>query len=228
MRKYRSNQRFKASFGMIDLLFNLLIGFVFLFIVAFIMIRPIAKTKIVDPKAEFLIIMTWPDGDENDIDLWVKAEKSNTVSFRAKDSGLMHLDRDDLGGSNDTVIIDGKPVKSKINREVVSIRQKIQDKYYVNVHWYSQKGANSITEDIKVEVILLRVNPYREVAKSTVILPTKGAEGSAFQFHIGEDGEIEQVTKDDERWVMGEVQAYIDNAGSAMDSHMGTERGNGP
>jgi len=222
MRKYRSNQRFKASFGMIDLLFNLLIGFVFLFIIAFIMIRPITKTKTIDPKAEYLIIMSWPEGDENDIDLWVKAEKSKIVSFRSKDSGLMHLDRDDLGGTNDTIIVDGKPTKSKINREVVSIRQKIQDKYYVNVHWYSQKGENSAIADIKVEVILLRVNPYKEVAKSTVVLPTKGAEGAAFQFYIGEDGDIEQVTKDEERWVMGEVQAYIDNAGGAMD------RVNGP
>lgn len=43
MRKYSSNLAF------VDLLFNLLIGFASLFVIAFLMINPIAKTGAVTP-----------------------------------------------------------------------------------------------------------------------------------------------------------------------------------
>ena len=64
--------RYKSTFGFIDLLFNLLVGFTFLFMLAFILINPVAKKETLDPKAEYLIIMTWEDYSSSDIDLWIK------------------------------------------------------------------------------------------------------------------------------------------------------------
>ena len=40
----------------------------------------------------------------DDIDLWVKAPDGNTVSFVRKEAGLMNLEKDDLGISNDFTI----------------------------------------------------------------------------------------------------------------------------
>ena len=54
-----SNERFKSSLGFIDLLFNILVGFAFLFIVAFLLIKPEAKKKDFDRRAEFVVVMEW-------------------------------------------------------------------------------------------------------------------------------------------------------------------------
>lgn len=204
MRQYNSSQKYKSSFGLIDLLFNLLVGFVFLFIIAFILIHPISKKKVLDPKAEFLIIMTWPDGDTNDIDMWIKHDKSPIVSFRAKDNGVMHLDRDDLGGSNDTIIIDHNQVTNPVNREVLSIRQKIEGHYIVNIHWYSKKGDNPLNE-VPVQMELLKVNPYKILSKVTVTLVEKGAEMTAIQFDMDRFGFINDITTDQDLWIMTHI-----------------------
>ena len=50
-----------------DVLFNALLGFAFMFSVAFIMIRPEITEGKVNPKAEFLITAQWPDNHPDDI-----------------------------------------------------------------------------------------------------------------------------------------------------------------
>lgn len=52
-----------------DLLFNALLGFVVMFVLAFLMINPVARTGAVDAKAEFLVTLSWPDGRSEDVDL---------------------------------------------------------------------------------------------------------------------------------------------------------------
>jgi len=210
--KYRSNQRYKSTFGFVDLLFNLLIGFVFLFIIAFIMINPVSKKSTIDPKAEFLIIMTWPTGDRNDIDLWIKHNKSEPVSFRSKDNGIMHLDRDDLGFSNDTVIVDGLEKYNPVNREVISIRQKISGHYVVNAHWYAYRRELELPSDsssgpvpVPVEFTMIQVNPYVELATSKVILMKEGSEQTGFQFKIHSSGEVYDINYEQDYWVQEHV-----------------------
>ena len=46
-----SDPRYRSSFGFIDLLFNLLVGFVFLFMLAFMLINPVAKKETIKQKA---------------------------------------------------------------------------------------------------------------------------------------------------------------------------------
>ena len=67
-----SNARFKSSLGFIDLLFNILLGFAFLFIVAFLLIKPEAKKKDFDRRAEFVIILEWNHDAPDDLDLYVE------------------------------------------------------------------------------------------------------------------------------------------------------------
>ena len=49
-----SDPRYRSSFGFIDLLFNMLIGFVFLFMLAFLLINPVAKKETISLKQSTL------------------------------------------------------------------------------------------------------------------------------------------------------------------------------
>jgi hypothetical protein len=111
-----------AGLGFTDLLFNALLGFVALFIMAYLLINPVARTGAIDQKAEFLITLTWPDGRQEDVDLYVADPTGNLVWFRRREAGLMHLDRDDLGRGNDTLRVNGRLFVNPANQEIVSIR----------------------------------------------------------------------------------------------------------
>src|SRR4051812_18486876 len=89
-----------------DMLFNMLIAFVFCFIIALMAMNPKAsKAGDVPAKAEFMITLSWPDNDPNDLDAWVQGPTGEVVWFRQRDAGLLHLDRDDRGIANDTVVV---------------------------------------------------------------------------------------------------------------------------
>ena len=115
MRNYNSNLAF------VDLLFNLILGFVFLFIISFILINDPEKKESIEQKAEYMIILSWDDDLNNDIDLWVQGP-SGTVGFRNPQQGNMFLDKDDLGHRNDAIVNGGVEKIIYINREVTSIR----------------------------------------------------------------------------------------------------------
>ena len=46
-----------------DLLFNALLGFTYLFLIAIMFMNPVAKKGIIDPKAEYIITIGWPDNN---------------------------------------------------------------------------------------------------------------------------------------------------------------------
>lgn len=100
-----------------DLLFNALLGFTFLFLVAIMFMNPEAKSGIIDPKAEYIITITWEDDSPDDVDTWVEDPEGQILWFRTPEAGLLHLDRDDRGLVNDTITIAGgrssKPTKSR-------------------------------------------------------------------------------------------------------------------
>jgi hypothetical protein len=175
-----------------DLLFNALLGFVVMFMLAFLLINPIAKSGSVDPKAEFLITLTWPDGRAEDVDLYVEAPAGDLVWFRNREAGLMHLDRDDLGRRNDVVEIAGRLVVNPINRETVSIRGIVPGEYVVNLHLYRALSAEPVPAVVKIE----KLNPKVElVFQGPVTLIEQGEERTAARFLIGADGRILDVSQ---------------------------------
>ena len=119
------------------MLFNMLIAFVFCFIVALLAMNPKAlKAGDIPAKAEFIINVSWPDLNPNDIDTWVQDPGGNLVWFRAREAGMMHLDRDDRGLANDTIVINGKQISNPLNQEVVTLRGIAAGEYTVNAHYY--------------------------------------------------------------------------------------------
>lgn len=187
-----SNERYGSNLAFIDLLFNILVGFVFLFVVAFLMINPIAKKADIITPAEFLITLSWPDQDQNDFDLWVRDPVQNYIGFRSKDVGVTNLDRDDLGSINDRVsIAPGKDVIVSVNREVTSIRGILPGEYVVSVHLYN--GSRITDAGVPVTVELQKINPYSILFNETRIMTDNGQIENFVRFVINEEGKIIEV-----------------------------------
>ena len=189
-----SNARFKSAIGFIDLLFNILLGFAFLFIVAFLLIKPETKKKDFDRRAEFIVILEWNHDAPDDLDLYVQDPLENRVSFRHSTVNFMHLDKDDLGSMNDTITnADGTVSTVRINREVVTIRGIIEGEYIINGHYYSERSYKQIAKKYKeltVKVELHKVNPYSILWVGEKKFTHRGQEETFVRFRLDKDGNI--------------------------------------
>ena len=200
-----SNVRFKSSIGFIDLLFNILLGFAFLFIVAFLLIKPEAKKKDFDRRAEFVIILEWDHDASDDLDLYVEDPMGDRVSFRVPRINFMHLDKDDLGKTNDTIVnADGSRSTVMINREVVTIRGIVPGEYIINGHYYSTRdysgrpvefgetkiAANKPKKNLTVKVELHKVTPYTILWTGQKQFTQKGQEETFLRFRIDSKGNL--------------------------------------
>ena len=173
-----------------DLLFNALLGFTFLFLVAIMFMNPEAKSGIIDPKAEYIITVTWEDNSPDDIDTWIEDPEGQLIWFRNPAGGLLHLDRDDRGLINDTITINGEEVLNPLNQEVVTLRGVVPGEYILNVHYYATETGKPVDVDIRLD----KVNPKLEVKYyGTVALEKKGDEKTALRFKVGRDGDISDI-----------------------------------
>jgi hypothetical protein len=174
-----------------DLLFNALLGFTLLFMIAITAINPPAKKQgDIPAKAELIVTTTWADGLKDDVDTWVEAPDGEIVWYRNPDGGLLHLDRDDRGAENDTLLVDGAPVVNPLNQEVVTVRGLIPGDYVVNLHRYHADGSNVLP----VQVNVVKVNPRLEVVfYDTVDLAAQGTERTAVRFTIARDGSVSGI-----------------------------------
>ena len=189
-----NNEKYKSTIGFTDLLFNILVGFAFLFIIAFLLIKPEAKKEDFDRRAEFVVVMEWDNDASGDIDLYVEDPTGKQVSFRYHNHNFMHLDKDDLGAMNDTVVnADGSISTVKINREVVTIRGIIKGEYVVNGHYYSLRSYDKVNPpkpNITVRVELHKVNPYSILWVGEKQFNHRGQEETFLRFRLDEDGKI--------------------------------------
>lgn len=173
-----------------DLLFNGLLTFTFLLLIALLLLNPPAKSGIIDPKAEFMITASWPDNDPNDIDTWVEGPGNKMVWFKHTQDGLMHLDRDDRGLANDMQLIDGREVINPLNQEIVTIRGRPAGEFTVNIHYYRSTNGR----EVPVTVYLAEVNPKLKVLHyATTTLRREGEEKTAVRFTILPNGKVSEV-----------------------------------
>lgn len=175
-----------------DLLFNTLLGFTLLFFISIIFMNPIAKLGNINYKAEYIITVIWPENQPDDIDLWVQDPYHETVSYLRKEAGWLHLDRDDRGDLNDTVMINGEKVVHPINQEVVTIRGIISGEYIVNLHYYQSQSQQPVKANVKIE----KVNPVlRLVFIDQVTLEQVDDEKTVLRFELDGNGEIVGMNK---------------------------------
>lgn len=174
-----------------DLLFNALLGFTYLFLIAIMFMNPVAKKGIIDPKAEYIITVAWPDKVPDDIDTWVEDPNGNVVWFRNREAGLIHLDRDDRGNANDTITVNGEEIQNPLNQEVVTIRGVVPGEYVVNLHYYASETGQPVHATVKVA----KVNPALEIVYyGETILNAKGDEKTAVRFTIDKSGQVGHIS----------------------------------
>ena len=175
-----------------DLLFNALLGFVFLFMVAILFMNPIAKLGTVNLKAEFIITLTWPDNQPDDLDIWVEDPHGEIVSYLQREAGWLHLDRDDRGSLNDTIEINGQKILHPINQEVVTMRGIISGEYVVNVYYYESVTRGPVSATVQID----KINPVLEtVFFDRVVLESQDVEKTVVRFRVSDRGEIVGVDR---------------------------------
>jgi len=172
----------------LDLLFNTLVGFVFLFIIAFLLINPSTKKADIKTKAEFVITVTWSDNSQDDVDTWLQDPAGNVLHFRQRDVGLAHLDRDDLGKLNDTITLEGgRRVEYPHNQELTTIRGFITGEWVLNVHMYNKRDANPILVEVRID----KLNPKVEtVFYKKILMKSRWEEITVTRFVMTNQGDI--------------------------------------
>lgn len=186
-----SRSKFQQPFDpMTAVLFKMIQALTFFFVLAVLFMNPVSKKGIIDPKAEYIITVSWPDNNPNDIDTWVEEPDGNLVWFKNKEAGLIHLDRDDRGNLNDVLAINGQKVQNPLNQEVVTVRGTIVGEYVVNVQYYASEDQKPVDVSVRVD----KVNPQLEVIYyGTLTLAKPGDEATAVRFSIAPDGSVGNI-----------------------------------
>jgi len=172
------------------MLFKALQVVAFLFFIALLAIAPEAKDGKIDSKAEFIVTMDWPDNHPDDIDLFVQDPAGNIAWYRHREAGFMVLERDDRGGANDFILVNGKKIASPIREEIVTIRGIVPGEYIVNVSHFQATTGLPVPATVKVQ----KLNPATQVVfDNTVIVDHTGDEKTAVRFTLDEEGKVIDV-----------------------------------
>ena len=175
-----------------DILFNALLGFAFMFFVAFILIRPQMPEGKIIPKAEFMITAQWPDGYTDDIDLIVEDGEGNLVWVDTREAGLMHLDRDDRGSLGDSITVNGQRIENPLNQEIVTLRGIAAGEYVVNLLHYKAPAKRNVEVKVKVE----KLNPQVSlIYAGTNIMSGAGDEQTAIRFRLDAAGNVVEMAR---------------------------------
>ena len=170
-----------------DLLFNALLGFAMMFIIAFMLISDPNEEGKVEAKAEMLITVRWPDQHPDDVDALIEGPQGEVVWYHNRDSGLMHLDRDDRGLLADRVTMDGKTVINPINQETVTVRALQGGEYTVNLLHYQSNYGEPLPVTVKVE----KLNPEVSLVHyGKIDLKGTGDEQTAVRFRLDSEGNV--------------------------------------
>ncbi len=175
-----------------DLLFNALLGFAFMFAIAFMLINSSEEEGNINTKAEVLISVQWPDEHPDDVDAVVEDPQGKLVWYHNRDSGLMHLDRDDRGNLADNINIKGDVVSSPINQETVTVRGLQAGEYVINLLHYKSNFKEPLPVTVKVE----KLNPTVElIYYGQHFLNGVGDEITALRFLVDGDKEVAEINQ---------------------------------
>jgi len=175
------------------MLFKALQVIAFLFFIALLAIKTRDDEGKVDPRLEFLVTVSWPDKHPDDIDMFVQDPVGNMVWYRRRESGFMVLDRDDRGGLNDFIMVNGQKVPSPIRQEIVSIRGVVAGEYTVNIYHFAALTGQPVPVSVKVE----KLNPKVQVVYyDTIEVDHGGTEKTAVRFAMDKSGAVVDVNHD--------------------------------
>ncbi|KRR26641.1 MULTISPECIES: hypothetical protein [Bradyrhizobium] len=172
------------------MLFKALQVIAFLFFLALLAVSPDAKDGKIDSKAEFIITMDWPDNHPDDLDLFVQDPAGNIAWYRHREAGFLTLDRDDRGGANNFIIVNGKKIASPIREEIVTVRGIVAGEYTVNVSHFQATTGQPVAVSVKVQ----KLNPTAQVIfDNKLTLDHTGEEKTALRFWLDAEGKVLDV-----------------------------------
>src|ERR1700751_789307 len=173
------------------MLFKALQVIAFLFFLALLAIAPDSKEGKVDSKAEFIITMDWPDNHPDDLDLFVQDPIGNIAWYRHREAGFLTLDRDDRGGANDFIIVNGNRIPSQIREEIVTVRGVVAGEYTVNVSHFQATTGQPVAATVKVQ----KLNPTAQVIFDDKVMGDHtGEEKTAVGFKVNAEGKVIDVS----------------------------------
>jgi hypothetical protein len=109
------------------------------------------------------------------------------VWYHNRDTGLMHLDRDDRGLFQDRIVLDGVEVSNPLNQETVTVRALMAGEYVVNVLHYQSNYSEPLPVSVKVE----KLNPVvKLIYYGKLELTGVGDEQTALRFNVDGSGEV--------------------------------------
>jgi uncharacterized protein YfaP (DUF2135 family) len=174
------------------MLFKALQVVAFLFFLALLAISPEAKEGKIDSKAEFIITMDWPDSHPDDLDLFVQDPIGNIAWYRHREAGFLTLDRDDRGGANDFIVVNGRKIPSPIREEIVTVRGIVPGEYTVNISHFQATTGQPVQATVKVQ----KLNPTAQVIfDDKVMVDHTGDEKTAVRFRLDTEGKVIDVQK---------------------------------
>jgi hypothetical protein len=193
-RRHARPYGFALSFQ--DMLMAMIAVYAFLFLTAYALIKPDEGKAGVPTKAEYLLTLEWPQASLDDIDLHLLLPDRSMVDFRSREVEHAMLDHDDIGTNGVYRKPDGQMVRIGEHKETISLRAIVPGDYVANVHVYRVNDAADAPADtprlpFTVKVRLMKLNPrVEEVAVADVPLERLGEQKTAFEFRIGETGEV--------------------------------------
>jgi hypothetical protein len=144
----------------------------------------------IDSKAEFIITMDWPDNHPDDFDLFVQDPIGNIAWYRHREAGFLTLDRDDRGGANDFIMVNGKKIPSPIREEIVTVRGILRGEYTVNISHFAATTGQPVPVSVKVQ----KLNPTAQVIfDNKLMLDHTGEERTAVRFWLDGEGKVVDV-----------------------------------
>jgi hypothetical protein len=174
------------------MLFKALQIVAFFFFIALLAISPDAKDGKIDSKAEFIITLDWPDNHPDDLDLFVQDPIGNIAWYRHREAGFLTLDRDDRGGANDFILVNGRKLPSPIREEIVTVRGIVPGEYTVNVSHFQATTGEPVAATVKVQ----KLNPTAQVVfDDKVTVDHTGDEKTALRFRIDAEGKVIDVQR---------------------------------
>lgn len=182
-----------SNIAFLDILMNALVAFIALFILTVIRIKPSESEPAVKTDGKYIVVVTWNDASEDDVDTYVMDPRGNIAYFRNREAGLMHLERDDLGKRNDAIFGGrGEKIEVEKNEERVVLRGIVPGEYAVNVHMYSKKDRT----DTRVKIALLKLDKADSpIVEKERVLKYSGDEKTAFRFVLKSDGGVTGISE---------------------------------
>jgi hypothetical protein len=148
-----NNRNSGVSSGLIDLLFNLVLGLTMMIIIAFLLIQETKKSD--HPELALgLFIIEWEPEKNIDNDVWIRDPTGNILSFKNRTTPLITLDRDDLGNVAESVDVITQKF-NPLNREIVTVRAWYEGTWTVNIHVYGIKHQDLTNTTVSISFFQL-------------------------------------------------------------------------